>query len=127
MTLQQVAERCLPPTTPQTIGRLETGIRTVSVNWLNRIADALEVDATDLVSRADRRHLPLIAALDSGGVRALPPEEIPGPPRPQAAMVALRIEAGISDYRASDEVWLRRLDPANYAAALNRFLLVPRP
>ena len=40
MTLQDVADRCEPPTTPQTIGRLETGTRTVSVGWLNRIAGA---------------------------------------------------------------------------------------
>ena len=39
MTLQDVADRCDPPTTPQTIGRLETGTRTVSVGWLNRIAE----------------------------------------------------------------------------------------
>ena len=38
-----------PETTPQTIGRLETGTRTVSVGWLNRIAKALGVDAQDLV------------------------------------------------------------------------------
>jgi transcriptional regulator with XRE-family HTH domain len=38
MTLQDVADRCQPPTTPQTVGRLETGTRTVSVGWLNRIA-----------------------------------------------------------------------------------------
>ena len=41
MTLDDVARACQPPTTPQTIGRLETGTRTVSVGWLNRIADAL--------------------------------------------------------------------------------------
>ena len=45
MTLQDVADRCQPPTTPQTIGRLETGTRTVSVGWLNRIAKALGVEA----------------------------------------------------------------------------------
>ena len=49
MTLDDVARACQPPTTPQTIGRLETGTRTVSVGWLNRIAAALGVDATDLV------------------------------------------------------------------------------
>ena len=41
MTLDDVARACVPPTTPQTIGRLETGTRTVSVGWLNRIAKAL--------------------------------------------------------------------------------------
>ena len=49
MTLDDVAKACTPPTTPQTVGRLETGTRTVSVGWLNRIAAALGVDAADLV------------------------------------------------------------------------------
>ncbi len=35
MTLEDVALACVPPTTAQTIGRLETGARTVSVAWLN--------------------------------------------------------------------------------------------
>ena len=49
LTLAEVGERCVPPTTAQTIGRLETGTRTVSVGWLNRIAKALGVEAADLV------------------------------------------------------------------------------
>ncbi len=43
LTLQDVADRCDPPTTPQTIGRLETGARTLSLAWLNRFADAFVV------------------------------------------------------------------------------------
>ncbi len=50
LTLDDVARRCDPPTTAQTIGRLETGTRTVSVGWLNRIAAALGVDSADLVT-----------------------------------------------------------------------------
>ena len=42
LTLADVAERCTPPTTAQTIGRLETGMRVLSLIWINRIADALE-------------------------------------------------------------------------------------
>ncbi|PZP07341.1 MAG: XRE family transcriptional regulator, partial [Sphingomonas hengshuiensis] len=48
LTLDDVARACEPPTTAQTIGRLETGTRTVSVDWLNRIATALGVTAADL-------------------------------------------------------------------------------
>ena len=33
LTLDEVARRCVPSTTAQTIGRLETGTRTVSVGW----------------------------------------------------------------------------------------------
>ena len=65
LTLLDVAERCRPPTTAQTIGRLETGTRTVSVGWLNRIAAALEVDAADLVTLPDRTDIPVAAILGS--------------------------------------------------------------
>ena len=41
MTLADLAAACSPPTTPQTVGRLETGMRTLSIDWLNRIAGAL--------------------------------------------------------------------------------------
>ncbi|MCA1749941.1 MAG: helix-turn-helix domain-containing protein, partial [Sphingomonadales bacterium] len=63
LTLQQVADRCDPPTTAQTIGRLETGMRTVSVGWLNRIADALGVEAGDLVKLPEQADLPVAAVL----------------------------------------------------------------
>lgn len=58
LTLADVAERCRPATTPQTIGRLETGTRTVSVGWLNRIADALGVEAAELVTHPERPTFP---------------------------------------------------------------------
>lgn len=44
MTLADLAAACAPPTTAQTIGRLETGMRSLSLTWMNRIAAALEVD-----------------------------------------------------------------------------------
>ena len=54
LTLEEVAQRCDPPTTPQTIGRLECGTRTVSLPWLRRIAAALDVEPADLVKLPDR-------------------------------------------------------------------------
>jgi transcriptional regulator with XRE-family HTH domain len=76
MTLDDVAKACAPPTTPQTIGRLETGMRTVSVGWLK---------------------------------------------------IAMTVTASSGDYRAGDEIWLERLEPEDFAQALNRDILVPRP
>src|ERR1044071_8021129 len=70
MTLDDVARACDPPTTPQTIGRLETGTRTVSVGWLNRIARALGVDAQDLVQGGETTELKVAAMLGPGGVVA---------------------------------------------------------
>ena len=70
MTLLDVALACSPPTTAQTIGRLETGTRTVSVGWLNRIAAALGVTAGDLVELPDRADLPVVAILSRDGAQA---------------------------------------------------------
>ena len=127
LTLQQVADRCEPPTTPQTIGRLETGVRTVSVDWLNRIAAALGVEAAELVTLPEREEVPVVATLDAGGARTPRRERVAIPPRPAAGLVALAVEAGIGDYRSRDEIWLERIGPEDYAGALNRDLLVPRP
>ena len=52
LTLADVAARCAPPTTAQTIGRLETGMRNLSLTWMNRIAAALEVEP-ELLVRSD--------------------------------------------------------------------------
>jgi transcriptional regulator with XRE-family HTH domain len=49
LTLADVAARCVPATTAQTIGRLETGTRNLSLVWMNRIAAALEVEPEVLV------------------------------------------------------------------------------
>ena len=40
-TLADLAEACDPPTTAQTIGRLETGMRNLSIKWMDRIGAAL--------------------------------------------------------------------------------------
>ncbi len=127
MTLDEVAKACNPPTTPQTIGRLETGTRTVSVGWLNRIALALRVDAADLVDHPDRAELPVVAVLGANGATAPKRQALVVPPRVAAGQIAMTVAASAGDYRAGDEVWLERLQPEDYAHALNRDLLVPRP
>ncbi len=127
MSLQQVADPCRPPTTPQTVGRLETGARTVSVQWLNRIAAALGVEAADLVQLSDREDLPLAAILDSQGARPPRRQRVAIAPRARAGAVAIAVEASTGDYRSGDEIWLTRLAPEAYSSALNRDVLVPRP
>lgn len=127
MTLQDVADRCSPPTTPQTIGRLETGTRTVSVGWLNRIADALGVDAADLVKLPDREDIPVAAVLMGDGAHAPRREGVAIAPRPEAGLVAVTVGASVGDYRSGDDIWCRRLAPEEFGQALNRDLLLPRP
>jgi transcriptional regulator with XRE-family HTH domain len=127
MTLDEVAKACAPPTTPQTIGRLETGTRTVSVGWLNRIAAALGVEAADLVDHPDRTELPVVAVLGANGASAPKRQALIVPPRAGAGQIAITVAAGIGDYRAGDEIWCERLEPGDYGRALNRDILVPRP
>jgi transcriptional regulator with XRE-family HTH domain len=126
LTLDDVARRCVPPTTAQTIGRLETGTRTVSVAWLNRIADALGVTAADLVKLPDRADLPVAATLSSDGAHAPPRAATVTAPQPDPGFVAITVAGGIGDYRAGDEIWCTRLAPPRFGEALNRDVLVPR-
>ncbi|MDV3257442.1 MAG: helix-turn-helix transcriptional regulator [Sphingomonas sp.] len=127
MTLEDVARACSPQTTPQTIGRLETGSRTVSVGWLNRIASALGVDAADLVDHPERGDLEVIAILGANGASAPKGQALVVAPRPVAGQLAITVAASSGDYRAGDEIWCDRLAPEEFGQALNRDLLVPRP
>ena len=127
MTLDDVARKCQPPTTAQTIGRLETGTRTVSVGWLNRIAKALGVDAQDLVQRGEAAELKVAALLGPGGAVAPRRAAIVVPPRVDDGQIAIIVSASVGDYRSGDEIWCETLTAEDYARALNRDVLVPRP
>lgn len=127
LTLQEVADRCAPPTTAQTIGRLETGTRTVSVGWLNRIAAALEVEAADLLRMPERADLPVAALLGPEGARAPRRESIVTAPQAAPGQIALLVEAATGDYRAGDQLWCERIGPEDFGRALNRDVLLPRP
>jgi transcriptional regulator with XRE-family HTH domain len=127
MTLDDVAQRCEPATTPQTIGRLETGTRTVSVGWLNRIAKALGVEAQDLVQGGENAELKVAAILGPGGAMAPRRAAIVVPPRVEDGQIAVLVGSSIGDYRAGDELWCDMLEPGDYASALNCDVLIPRP
>jgi transcriptional regulator with XRE-family HTH domain len=127
LTLQDVADRCDPPTTPQTIGRLETGTRTVSVGWLNRIARALGVEAADLVQLPDREDIPVAATLGHDGAHAPRREGVVIPPGAEPGLLAITVSSGVGDYRHGDEIWCMRLAPDAFPRAVNRDILVPRP
>src|SRR3954447_18622051 len=105
MTLDDVARKCEPQTTPQTIGRLETGTRTVSVGWLNRIAKALGVDAADLVQAGESAELKVAAVIGPGGASAPKRAAIVIPPHIGDGQIAVIVSASIGDYRSGDEIW----------------------
>lgn len=129
LTLAQLAEACVPPTTAQTIGRLETGMRNLSIKWMDRIAGALGVDAEMLVRSEDKARAQIVAQLGDGGAEplgaprdALLPTELGG----DDIRVVLSIETSAGEYRAGDQLWLRQVAPADAGQAINRDVLVPR-
>ena len=127
MTLQDVADRCEPPTTPQTIGRLETGTRTVSMGWLSRIAKALGVEPSELVQLPDPEDIPVAALLGPEGAHAPRREGVVIPPQAEPGLVAVTVTAGMGDYRSGDEIWCNRIGPEDFGQAVNRDVLLPRP
>ncbi|WP_296679846.1 helix-turn-helix transcriptional regulator [Novosphingobium sp.] len=129
LTLADVAARCAPPTTAQTIGRLETGTRQLSLTWMNRIAAALTVDPELLLRGEAAPHPRYVARLTADGAEALaaPRDAIlPTALAGDGDLLALAIESPAGQYRVGDQVWLRRVDPADFARLLNRDVLAPR-
>ncbi|MVZ96448.1 XRE family transcriptional regulator [Sphingorhabdus sp. IMCC26285] len=127
LTLADVAARCKPATTAQTIGRLETGMRVLSLIWINRIADALGVDSSDLVALPDQHYLPVAAVLDDDGTHAPTKQERIMVPNIGDSMIGMRVAATSGEYRRGDELWMEQLQPEAFATALNLDVLVPRP
>ncbi|TCM22459.1 helix-turn-helix protein [Novosphingobium sp. PhB165] len=130
LTLADVAAACRPATTAQTIGRLETGTRTLSLGWMNRIAAALEVEPELLLRSETREPAMIVAVLTEAGPEAphapreaVPPHELAA----EAPWLVLEVETSSGEYRAGDQVWLRQLPPGQATRALNRDVLVPRP
>ena len=127
-TLSDVAARCDPPTTAQTIGRLETGTRTLSIGWVNRIAKALGVESHELVAHGETTEAAVDVLLDAGGGAKAPKRRtLALPPASGDDTVIVRVASGVGDYRSGDDIWCRRLQPDAFGQALNRDVLVPRP
>lgn len=129
LTLADVAALCRPPTTAQTIGRLETGTRSLSLAWMNRIAAALRVEPSLLVRGEVPSEPKLVARFTSSGAEALAePRDavLPSALAGDGPLLALAVEASAGEYRAGDQLWLRQIEPAGYARLFNRDVLVPR-
>lgn len=129
MTLAEVAAACNPPTTAQTIGRLETGMRNLSLVWMNRIAAALGVDPELLVKGEAAEQAQVVARLTDTGADALSsprdailPIELGG----EAPLMCLAVDAPQGEYRAGDQIWLRQMAPEDAPKLINRDVLLPR-
>ena len=134
LTLAELAAACDPPTTAQTIGRLEMGTRNLSLKWMDRIGAALGVDPEQLVRSDDVARPRVIAELGLGEVHALDhPRETVMPHEIAAEgsagqFLVIEAQAAMGEYRPGDLIWLRRIaasDPRGFNAATNRDCLVP--
>ena len=131
LTLADVAERCSPPTTAQTIGRLETGMRQLSLAWMNRIGAALGVEPEVLVRGEGSAQPQVVARLAVRGAEPLSAPRgaiLPTQLVDEGPMVALSIEASLGEYQAGDQLWLRQVaDEKAWNRLINRDVLAPRP
>lgn len=127
LTLEEVGLRCVPATTAQTIGRLETGTRQLSLVWMNRIAAALGVEAAELVRLPQDTQITITAMLSADGAHAPDRVEEALTARPTDDMLAIRVTGSIGDYRNGDEIWCKPVRDGALGSALNRDILVPRP
>ena len=112
MTLDDVARACAPPTTPQTIGRLETG----HPHRFGRLAQPHRRRAGGRGRRPRRPSRPRRACRSSPSSA---PTARPRPSEPRwssrrgspPGQIAMTVSASIGDYRAGDEIWCERLEP----------------
>ncbi len=129
MTLADVAAACRPPTTAQTIGRLETGMRNLSLGWMNRIAAALGVEPETLLKGNETAEPQVVARLTDAGAEPLasPRDAIlPTQLDSGAPLLCLAVETPQGEYRAGDQLWLRQLAPEDAPKMINRDVLAPR-
>lgn len=130
LTLADVAKRCEPKTTAQTIGRLETGMRNLSLTWMNRIAAALEVDPEVLLKSEGADQPKVVARLEITGAEPLGSSRDAIPPTAMSSdgrMVVVEVDAPMGEYRQGDQVWLKQVPQSDHLRLINRDILVPRP
>lgn len=122
-TLRDLAD--IVGTTPQTIQRLETANMTVSTDWLERIAAALEVRVVDLLDDAGRRRIPMLGATIHGD-RIVPADDAEefSLDIPSDDPVAIRVRSKTGPYEAGSLLVGNRYAPGNFANALGRDAIV---
>lgn len=113
-------------TTAATVSRLETADMTLSTGWLERIAQALDVGVTDLIS-AGRENLLCLAELRVGGLVVHLPEALPLAPALAEGTrdpVALRVAEEIGPYAAGDILIVDMVPVGDAHALLGRDCLI---
>jgi len=119
LTLQQVADRVQPEgTTAQTIGRLETGARTLSVDWVQRIAEAMDIDPAELLALPQGGDLLVSGRVKPGGEVVLRDEGVLALRLSARHPLAVRLGHSMGQYREGDTVICERLDSGDFQRAV---------
>lgn len=118
LTLKDLAARV--GTTPQTIQRLETANMTVSTDWLERLAAALQVAPLDLVEDESRQAVLVLGEAGCDGLVSPSGGQSfrfePGVPDP----VAVRLREDVGPYRSGSVLIASRLKDGDFVNALGR-------
>lgn len=126
MTLQALAEKV--GTTAQTIQRLETNNMTVSVDWLLRIADALELSAADLLAAPhQRRILRYLGDVEGDGSVTLGEQTLDAPLAvhvPCDEPVAVKVKSSFGPFHDGTILVAEKLEAADHGRADGRDCLV---
>lgn len=119
LTLQEVADRVEPSgTTAQTIGRLETGARTLSVAWVQKIAKAMDVDPAELLALPEGGDVLITGQVKAGGDVEPRDEGVLSLRLSAHDPMALRLGLSMGQYRQDDTVVCEKLDQSDWNRAI---------
>ncbi len=125
LTLQDLADRIQPePTTAQTIGRLETGMRKMTLDWLEKIAAALDCAPNDLVVHHDDEAIPLVGTLTRTGRIAPGGAETLRLAPPGKASLAIKLAAKVGDLDIGDTLVCERSTSVDFADCVGKDCVV---
>ena len=125
LTLQDVADRA--GTTAQTIGRLETGMRTLSIKWVQRIAEALDTDPGELLSLPEGGDVDVSGIADANGQiteRAMGTVALRLSAQSPIAIVA---ESNLGQYQKGDHIICDQIDTKDLDRAIGHDCIVKIP
>jgi transcriptional regulator with XRE-family HTH domain len=119
MTLKQLAQSV--GTTPQTVSRLETEVMTLSTDWLERMAQALGVHASDLLDTPDRPDIPILGFLGANGALTRPSDgdRLIFSVRTEHP-IAIRLTAAYGPYRSGELLVGTKLEGGEMAKGIGR-------
>ena len=123
LTLKELASRI--GTTPQTVQRLETANMTVSTDWLERIAQALDVRPIDLLEGGGAQEISFLGSADTAGqLLASRPDEFYSLDIAARDPVALSLTSKLGPYNKGDTLIGSRHFGEDIAQAVDRDCIV---